>query len=178
MKTVPELAREYGVTPQAIHKRIRRLSTKLTTGSTVVDNHVIRVSPQGERIICDGLKPVNNQVDNHNNQVDNQSCQPSQPVSAAAPVDLVDFLAEQVRVKDDQIAELLAQNAGLVKALGEFQQLQKSEQILRALPAAVIENEADTSNLAARDERDAAINAANPVPKNKKSFFSKFFKGS
>jgi DNA-binding transcriptional MerR regulator len=162
LKTVQQLAREYGVSTQAIRKRIRRLTTKLPTNATMVVNQVLYVSPLGEPIICNGLRwsaqPVDNQVDNQNdqvdNQVDNQNDQPEQPFT---PVEdrFNMVLTEQLKIKDEQISELLRQNAELIKQLEGFQQLMKNEQFIKALPMAA---------------------SAQPTPETAKtSLFKKFF---
>jgi hypothetical protein len=138
MKTVNLLALEYGVSVQAVRKRLKRLATRLPTGTTEKIGGALYINPDAERLIMEGLQPVNaavgNQVANQNNQVANQVGNQSPYIEDSFNM----ILTEQLKVKDAQIEELMKQNAALIKEIEYFQMLLRNEQMIKALPVAAV----------------------------------------
>jgi valyl-tRNA synthetase len=141
MKTVTQLALEYGVSVQAVRKRLKRLATRLPTGTTEKIGGALYINPDAERLIMEGLQPTNaavgNLVANQNNQVANQKT-----LYIEDSFNMV--LTEQLKAKDAQIEELMKQNAALIKEIENFQMLLRNEQMIKALPVPVGESEQPT----------------------------------
>jgi predicted DNA binding protein len=106
MKTIKQIADEIGVTKQAVSKRLSQLPpTEVSTAS----NGTKLISPNGEGILKDLIKPTTNQL----------------PSTVIPTVDSVDtnvikllqdnmsLLQEQLAEKDRQIKDLSQQNKGL-----------------------------------------------------------------
>lgn len=158
MKTVAEIAKEIGVTPQAVYKRINnQLKTSLKgslnkglKGETLLD-------VDGERIIKEAFKPVDNQF---KQPVDNQ---------------FINGLMNQLKVKDEQIAILQVElskaqehNQTMTMTLAEI--TRNSQILLKQSQDHITLIEEKNDNLY------TAFTEAAPEEDNKKSVWSKLFK--
>lgn len=122
MKTMSQLSKDYNISPQAVYKRLKRLSNKLSPYLDKDENGRTVVNIDGERILMSGIEKINIQdsqaQDNQNNHVDNQ---------------FNVFLQDQIKVKDQQIKNLLEQNKDLVKKVENMQVLLRNEQEIKTL---------------------------------------------
>lgn len=163
MKTVQQIATERGVTVQAIRKRLKRLATKFPTGTTERKGGTLYINHDAERILTNGLRPIQDVVENHVANQKNTGCQPAQPEDEPASMNIFkNFLIDQIDTKDKQISELMQQNAELIKKIDNFQMLLRNEQVLNVLPVQPAAN--------AEPIRD--------VISQKSSLFSRIFKRS
>lgn len=133
-KTVSEIAREIGISRQALYKRIRTepLSSDLQPFTSRVDG-ILYISTDGENLIvsvCSSSSRVQgrvNRADNVdcklNNQPDNRvdSVQESLIHQMAAEID---FLKKQIDVKDKQLTDKDKQIEQLSESLRASQMLQ------------------------------------------------------
>lgn len=111
-KTVSEIAREIGISRQALYKRIKAepLSSDLQPFTSRVDG-ILYISADGEELIisvCSSSSRVQervNRADNVDSKLDNQvdSIQASLISQMSAEID---FLKKQIDVKDKQIEQL------------------------------------------------------------------------
>lgn len=97
MKTIKQIADEIGVTKQAVSKRLSQLPP---TEVSTADNGTKLISPHGEVILKDLIKPSTNQL---------PPTEPPTVVSVDANVikllqDNIAVLQEQLAVKDKQLA--------------------------------------------------------------------------
>jgi len=122
-KTVSQIAKENNVSPQALYKRLNRLSTELKTYLHKDKNGRTLVDPDGERILTEGL-----------NRVDNQGYKPVDNQTDHVVYEFNSFLQDQIKVKDQQIQDLLDQNKDLIQKVEYFQVLLKNEQVIKTLP--------------------------------------------
>jgi predicted DNA-binding protein YlxM (UPF0122 family) len=123
MKTISQIAKENNVSPQALYKRLNRLSTELKTYLHKDKNGRILVDSNGERILTEGL-----------NRVDNQGYKPVDNQTDHVVYEFNSFLQDQIKVKDQQIQDLLDQNKDLIQKVEYFQVLLKNEQVIKTLP--------------------------------------------
>ena len=141
LKTVSQIAREYGVAEQTLYKRIKRLSTELSTFTVKGANGIIQISPENEAILTKGLvlvdnrrQPFNDVVDNRCLPVDNQVDNGRQPEKESGDtVDtLIDMLKSELDVKNKQIEDLTKANRDLTAALENTTSSLKAAQALHA----------------------------------------------
>ena len=129
-KTVSEIAREIGISRQALYKRIKAepLSTELQPFTSRVDG-VLYISADGEECIvsaCSSSSRVQwrvNCADNVDCKLDNQvdSIQESLISQMSAEID---FLKKQIDVKDKQLGDKDKQIEQLSESLRASQMLQ------------------------------------------------------
>ena len=133
-KTVSEIAREIGISRQALYKRIKAepLSSDLQPFTSRVDG-ILYISADGEELIisvCSSSSRVQGRV----NRADNVDCQlDSQPDNQVDNVQEslisqmsaeIDFLKKQIDVKDTQLSEKDKQIEQLSESLRASQMLQ------------------------------------------------------
>ena len=119
MKTVSEIAKEMGVSPQAVYKKIngsmgaelKKHLHKDKRGRTVIDS-------TGARLLM-----------GKGSAKDPSSTKQKKPVDNSMST----LLMEQLREKDKQISELLDQNTSLIQKLENMQVLLKNEQQQKTL---------------------------------------------
>lgn len=119
MKTVSQIASENNISTQAVYKRMKRLATRLQTHIHKGEDGKTLIDQDGEGILLEGLQPITNHVTNH---VTNQ---------------FTTFLQDQIKVKDQQIADLMGQNKDLIQKIEYFQVLLKNEQDIKTLPPSI-----------------------------------------
>jgi hypothetical protein len=146
-KTVAEIAKEYDVTVQALYKRLKRFKTSLTPYLHKTDDGRTLIDPEGVTILTDGLNPVLNRG--------------SKPVDGVVENQFNEFLQNQIRVKDEQIRELLEQNRQLVKEVENFQILMQTEQ-MKSLPPVIEQQDSPQMTL---QERLMKLLRRNKTPK-------------
>lgn len=110
MRTVSEVAKELNMSPQAINKKINnQLQTKL--------QGVVEKDSRGKWLISEKAFKI---IATSCNQVAGQVAGELQP-----DLQLISVLTEQLKTKDEQISELLKQNASLIDKLENMQVLMK-----------------------------------------------------
>lgn len=129
-KTVSEIAREIGISRQALYKRIKAepLSSDLQPFTSKVDG-ILYISSDGEDLIismCSSSSRVQgrvNRADNVDSKLDNQvdSIQESLISQMSAEID---FLKKQIDVKDKQLGDKDKQIEQLSESLRASQMLQ------------------------------------------------------
>ena len=129
-KTVSEIAREIGISRQALYKRIKAepLSSDLQPFTSRVDG-ILYISSDGEDLIismCSSSSRVQgrvNRADNVDSKLDNQvdSIQESLISQMSAEID---FLKKQIDVKDKQLGDKDKQIEQLSESLRASQMLQ------------------------------------------------------
>ena len=129
-KTVSEIAREIGISRQALYKRIKAepLSSDLQPFTSRVDG-ILYISADGEELIisvCSSSSRIQgcvNRADNVDSKLDNQvdSIQESLISQMSAEID---FLKKQIDVKDTQLSEKDKQIEQLSESLRASQMLQ------------------------------------------------------
>ena len=128
-KTVSEIAREIGISRQALYKRIKAepLSTELQPFTSRVDG-ILYISADGEeRIVsaCSSSSRVQGRV----NRADNVDCKPDNQVGIQESLISqmsaeIDFLKKQIDVKDKQLGDKDKQIEQLSESLRASQMLQ------------------------------------------------------
>lgn len=138
VKTVSQVAREYGISEQGLYKRIKRLSTELSPWLSRGENGITVVSPEGERILTKGLtvvdsgrQPISEEVDNRR-QPETTSRQLTDSVSDGTVNALISMLQCELNLKNKQIEDLTMANKDLTAALVAAQQTAAAAQALHA----------------------------------------------
>lgn len=123
MRTVNQIAKELGVSPQAIYKKVngslkgdlkKNIHKDKITGKTLIDD-------KGFEIIKARSIQTNKAPAGSNQEPDQ------------IPNSFVTLLGDQLKEKDRQIAELMNQNKSLIDKLENMQVLLKNEQQQQAL---------------------------------------------
>lgn len=137
-KTVSEIAREIGISRQALYKRIKAepLSSDLQPFTSRVDG-ILYISADGEELIisvCSSSSRVQervNRADNVDSKLDSQvDSQPDSKVDSGQESLIsqmsaeIDFLKKQIDVKDTQLSEKDKQIEQLSESLRASQMLQ------------------------------------------------------
>lgn len=116
MKSIPQIAREIGVTPQAVYKKVNnQLSTSLKPFLHKSEKGKISISIEGESLIKESFNKTSTS-DVNSDSSDSQS-QDNQMTS-----EFILFLQQQIKVKDEQIQEMLKQNQNMQVLLKQEQE--------------------------------------------------------
>lgn len=133
-KTISEIAREIGISRQALYKRIKTepLSTSLQAFTSKVDG-VLYISADGEKLIVSACHPSHreqrrvNRNDNVDSKVDSDvdtTVDSSQKRLLNQMASEIDFLRKQIDVKDRQLSDKDKQIEQLSESLRASQMLQ------------------------------------------------------
>ena len=133
-KTVSEIAREIGISRQALYKRIKAepLSTELQPFTSRVDG-ILYISADGEELIvsaCSSSSRVQGRVNRADNVDCKLDCKPDNQVDSIQESLIsqmsaeIDFLKKQIDVKDKQLGDKDKQIEQLSESLRASQMLQ------------------------------------------------------
>lgn len=155
-KTIKQLADELGVSKTAVRKYMTPEFREAHTATT--DGNIIAIDEEGCKLIAETIKKPQETAGNQLPET------PETQVSG----DIIEFLKEQIRIKDERIQKLEARNEQLSDSL-----LELSGQVGSTLTSLAQEQLADKLIEGKKMANEAATTAEQETPRGLFSFFKK-----